>query len=450
MTRSQLALVAFVVVLNLGMALAGVGQAPAAAGALALLVCAWRFERAARADVASPEHRVPRLLSIAIFAFWCSNLYFMFSDQPRPTWIQASVLGVGAAWIASTIVWPAPVAHLVAGLAIAGVALRLASYAALPLDPMRSDMLPAVHAAARNLLAGHDPYALYQMPGWVVPLVYFPLTWLAYVPATALGVDLRLTNVLLELGLGLVVWRLARRRGAHLAPAFWAWTFVASTSLSWSINSEHPVAWLLLAITLAMVIEERPRATAISLGFAMASSPLCAVAALFIGVHWLRRWGLRQALALTAISLLPFSVVLAPFVAWDPAAFMFGVFRWHNDNSLFPGIQWNAGHTWATQVGLSGLLWRAGLIRLAKPLQALVVGALAVRFWRRGAGAAALAPALLPAYVAFIMVNPMVWGYLYWPAGVAGLLALASLPVGERAAQAETSVMRRNVAPRAL
>jgi hypothetical protein len=417
---------ALVVVLVAGPALANVGQAEAAIASLIAFACVWRFAALEpTATVEPPLERTPRGLLAAMLGFWLANL-LVFRAHSTTTVTEWAVLAAGVVAAGLGLVRPPSLAWTVRVAVALGIAVRLAVYAARPIDPLLADMLPAVRAAAHNLLGGHDPYTMYQMPAWVVPLAYFPLTLLAYVPATALGVDLRATNVVLDVALGAVVWTLARRRGRALAPALWAWTFIGVASVGWSADTEHPVGWLLLAATLALAADERPRLTAIALGLSMAASPLTAPAALFLGLHWLRTRGPRATAGLVALSLVPFLAFVVPFYLWNPKNFLFGVFQWHNDNSLYPSEKWRVSRTWETQMGLSGLFWRMNRVWLLKPLQAIALALLAVRFWRRGAAREQLLPAIAVAYVAFAMLNPMLWGYLYWPAGIAALLALAA------------------------
>jgi len=428
MTRAHRWLMALVVVLVVGPAVANLGQAAAAIASLVALAIAWCFAGAASATETQPESsRTPRALVAAMLAFFVADLLVLRSG-PIHT-VEWAILALGAVAGVAALIRPPSNAWTLRIAVGLGIAMRLAVYAAQPIDPMRADMLPAVRAAAHNLLAGHDPYAMYRMPAWEVPLAYFPLTLLAYVPATALGIDLRTANLCLDLGLGAVVWTLARRRGRALPSLFWAWTFAGVACLGWSVDTEHPVGWLLLGATLALAAapgEECPRSTAILLGLSMAASPLTAPAAIFIGLHWLKTHGPRKTAALVALSLVPFLAVVVPFLLWNPRTFLFGVFQWHNDNNLYPGIKWREGRAWATQLGLSGLFWRFGAVGLLKPLQALAMALLAARFWRAGAGRALLLPSIALAYVAFAMLNPMLWGYLYWPAAVAAMLAVAA------------------------
>ena len=63
------------------------------------------------------------------------------------------------------------------------------------------DMLPLVNASTARLLNGHSPYYVYQMP-YDLPLTYWPLNLLPYVPFRTWGLDLRLANLLFGFAVG--------------------------------------------------------------------------------------------------------------------------------------------------------------------------------------------------------------------------------------------------------
>jgi hypothetical protein len=121
---------------------------------------------------------------------------------------------------------------------------------------------------------------------------------------------------------------------------------------------------------------------------------------------------------------------VGPFVLWSPREFVYGVFKWHNDPALYPGMKWQLGRDWAKQLCVAGIFWQYGAVALLKPLQMLVIGVLALRFWRRGAQRAELPTTLTCALALFIVLNPMVWGYLYWPAVVAGFVYSRPIAAG--------------------
>jgi hypothetical protein len=95
-----------------------------------------------------------------------------------------------------------------------------------------------------------------------------------------------------------------------------------------------------------------------------------------------------------------------------------------------PLLKWQTDRSWAMEIGVAGPLWQAGLQDWLKPLQALaVLGLLALSQIVRPRPLATAAGALrwgAAAYLLFMVVNPVIWPYLFAPALLA--LAFALLP----------------------
>jgi hypothetical protein len=316
----------------------------------------------------------------------------------------------------------------------AGCLLRLASFAHVPIDPAQGDMLPLVRGALGNLLAGHSPYTLYAMP-WQLPLTYPPLTWLAYLPVYASGLDIRLTNLLAELGTGAALaWRAwqqdktssAAQVATSPALLLWAWLFLQPSLLSWSLATTAPVWWLLLSILLVLVLARRPWLAACALGLCAAASSLAAIVAPLLLLHWLRVYAWQRVLLLCGLAGVVAACLVLPFWLWSPQQFVLGVIQWFNDNDLYPRMRWEMDHTWARQTGFSGVFWRHQFEWLLKPIQAALLVGLAVLYWREGAGARQLPALLAAAFLLFMLFNPVLWPYLYNPALVAALAAVAA------------------------
>lgn len=114
-----------------------------------------------------------------------------------------------------------------------------------------------------------------------------------------------------------------------------------------------------------------------------------------------------------------------PDRVWAPDAFVFGVLRWHNDNTLYPLEKWLQDRSWAHQACVAGIFWEHGRVALLKPIQALALLALLVHYARGGARRETVPGTCALALTVFLVLNPMVWGYLHFPAPVAALVGLA-------------------------
>jgi hypothetical protein len=373
--------------------------------------------------VAPPPLRLPDTRTIALLAAcaWLAtahNLAGFLVAAPTPgIW-----LALAAGLLALLVIawrWPRPAALFATALVLGGAA-RLIGAAALPIIPEHGDMLPLVRGALQRLLVGQSPYAIYTMP-WPVPLTYLPISWLAYLPPALLGLDIRLSNLIAEICVGVMLWR-----RSPAAAGLWSWMFLQPSVLNWSLTTTAPIWWAVLAAVLA-ALPERRRGVWIWLGLAGATSPFAIIVAPFVAIAR-RADGWRQLVRGSATALLVGAAWLTPFLIWDAAMVQDGVWLWFNDLARYPRLRWELDHTWASQLGFSGSFWRRGLEGWLKPIQAgmlLLIGGHA--WWRRPSDAALIA-ALAAALLLFMAFNPVLWPYLYQQAAIAILWACATRP----------------------
>ncbi len=332
-----------------------------------------------------------------------------------------------------------------------GVAIRALHIRHVPIEPARGDMLPLVQRALDNLFQGASPYTTYHMP-WELPLTYLPLTWLAYAPAYLAGIDLRWTNVVAELavlGAGLFVARHVRERRPHAAATtalFWAALFLSPTVIHWDTVATAPIGWAALAWSLALVATSRWLAAAVALGLAAATTPLVAVLVPLAAVCWWRTLGLGSALRHAVLAAAVAAIVLLPWALWAPGPFVEGNFQWFNDLDRFPRMKWQSEQTWSEITGFSGWFWQRGLESWLKPAQAGCLALVTLLYAARGAAPAAMHRYAAAAFLLFVLFNPVLWPYLYHPALVAALLAVAG-DGSPQAMRAEGRTFMRQTAP---
>jgi hypothetical protein len=401
-------------------------------------------EQTTNYEPSATQHRsyiVQRILTLLMLLGWlATTLDFLVFLSPGVTLPRALAFGGGALALAYALMRPPATGWLVVCAILLGGAVRVASYSDVPIDPARGDMLPLARGAIGNLLAGQSPYTIYQLP-WDLPLTYLPATWLAYLPPYALGLDIRLTNLCAELAVGAAIFWLAIARRHMLSGKralitvwhdeqsllLWGWIFLQPTALNWSLATTAPVLWALLAATLALLIAGCDRRAVLFLGLCAAASPLAAIVAPFAVLYWLRSSGRRRTAFYIAITGFVALTFIVPFLLWSPQQFIFGSWRWFNDNEMFPRMRWEMDNTWARIVGFSGMFWRHNLVGALKPLQGFMLIGLATLYWRWGATARQLAPFSVAAFLLFTVFNPILWPYLYYPALVAALIAVAAL-----------------------
>ncbi len=288
-------------------------------------------------------------------------------------------------------------------LCAAFAALSLLSIRSFPLAPPRSDMLPLLAAADHTLLQHADPYRLYTFPTETVLLTYLPGTLLAYLPAAALHLDLRLINLLCNLLL--VGTLLAAVRPAHRlrATALLA-AFLLGPYLLYRHEIYTPPHWIVLTAALLLAHLGRLRSAALLFGVGIAMSQFSWVLLPFFLLYLFQAQHLRSALHGLGLSLLAAAVLVVPFVLADPHAFRLGVFG-----------HWQLIGLTARPVNLSFFLARVlgprhlPLAQLAV-LVALFAAALHARACATFPGALRL---MVLALTSFVLLNLLVWGYFF-------------------------------------
>ncbi|MBU6360717.1 MAG: hypothetical protein KGS46_11925, partial [Chloroflexi bacterium] len=265
---------------------------------------------------------------------------------------------------------------------------------------------------------------LYSMP-WELPLTYLPITWLAYLPAFVAKSDIRLTNLIADLCIGATLYFLPdpqkQRKSLML---WWAFIFFIPIFSEYAQNATSQIFWLLLAFVLLALAHRHNGWAAIFLGLGLAASPFVAIAAIFIGLYWLKHYKWQQVAAWgSMICIITLGIVL-PFIIVSPNEFFFGVFQWFNDTTLYSQQVWRVGYL-GTQPSISVIFWNLNLQNWLKIVQIGLLSALSLIYWRQRATLKALPTFITAAFLLFVAFNTVVWTYYYFVAFVTGLFALA-------------------------
>jgi hypothetical protein len=242
-------------------------------------------------------------------------------------WKEAAV-AFGLAAVVTLVAARPPRSGILVGLLFAGgLVLRLAGLAAVAPDPEFADNLPAIGAALDRLAQGGSPYGFYAFANHSTSMAYLPLTFLAYLPAHLLGLDLRITNIVLSLSEAaalLVIIRAVRvpepaRSGLFLLCAI---NYVLPLNLGHDLHNEFQMFDLALVVGIGLVVTNRFRPAAAALGIALGAMPtglFCAAAILSYAARRIARPELARLLVLVACIA---AVPLLAFVAHDPSAVM--------------------------------------------------------------------------------------------------------------------------------
>jgi len=341
-----------------------------------------------------------------------------------PDVVAVVILGMGLLLLA---LWRPTGARTLAALLAAGVALRLVLVAHVPLDAQRADMLPLIQAACRNLLSGQPPYRLYTFHEWPLPLTYLPGTWLAYLPAVAWNLDLRLVNVVASAGAVAILWAAVRR--APSAPLVGV-LFLLPQVVVFDLYAEVAVFWVVLAGFLACLVRERYALAAACYGLALATSPLALIFVPLLFAFLLWRLPARQLVGTMLLAVGVATVLVLPFLLWSPSEFLYGTVTWFNDPNIAGAGGW-LDRNQLYQVGLAGWFWLFDWVDWLRPIQVgllslATVGVLVRARTSEGHCArAGLLLAMLWAYVGFVFFNLIIWPYLYVPALLLAFLFVA-------------------------
>jgi hypothetical protein len=264
--------------------------------------------------------------------------------------------------------------------------------------PPRIDVLEFQQDGARDLVAGRDPYAS-SFPNVYTPeetrrffgdertelhgFPYPPLSLLATTLGRVVGGDVRWTLLAAQLGIGLLLFALARGAG-HGAPVA-----VAITTLHllhprglFVLEQGWTDAMVACAFLSVLLVLQRGQARwlGLALGLFFASKQYSVI--LFPILLRVRRVSIRawlEALFVTA-------VVTLPFVAWSPRDFIRSVVLWQLQQPFRPdALSIPAFVAWATGWRAPGALAVAGAaaglascwrsLRAPAPLSALPLGA---------------------------------------------------------------------------
>ena len=89
-------------------------------------------------------------------------------------------------------------------------------------------------------------------------------------------------------------------------------------------------------------------------------------------------------------------------------------------------MKWVTDKSWLYEIGLAGQFWQAGQEGWLKPLQAILLAAFGLASWRWARTPAVVLRWGSAAYLIFMALNPVIWPYLYTPALLGLVFALAA------------------------
>jgi len=324
---------------------------------------------------------------ILMLALFTLTLYF--NSQllaPVPWYVvsaAAALLGGGLHWK-----WSATAStRLFAVVAFAFVAMVIAETELW----QKGDMLTLIEAASREFLAGKQPYREYPEVYVTLgrqnglsgleelvdfaskhnlvnqPLPYLPGVWLGYLPAVALGIDLRILNLLYLACLLCVFERLLPiRHDRSIVLSLTFYPLLLSPSFLGIVPALHVMHyWLLLLLTMLCIQKQRYWPGCVFFGLALATRQpaLLIVAPLFAWLARQLRW--KDLLRYTLATLGTYLFVMLPFAIWWGDVGLFWKHQYLDVASLLYIIDVRRDIGAANLLGLAGLAWSGAAIELA-------------------------------------------------------------------------------------
>lgn len=328
-----------------------------------------------------------------------------------------------------------------------GTVMRLRYMNAFPVFSGLADMLPLIVKASERFLAGQQPYVeLYSMP-YIVPLPYLPVMWLSYVPAVALGVDIRMVNLLCEAGIVLLflslVFPLRRQQETNVAVGYAAFLFMLPTSLFYDSFTSHQVTWFWFLLALRVLLARRILLSGIAFGITLAASQMALVGIPIIGVYIWRAFGFKKIIGWGLAAFVVAALFVVPFALWNPRQFYEYVVLFFSDLELATE-QWTRDQRWLFILGFTAEAWRMGFQGVLKFIQGILVLLLTGVFaFKYPATPVNLLRFVILSFAFFILFSPIVALYypLIWLLVLGFYLAVLGNSSNSRAVSTESAML---------
>ena len=273
------------------------------------------------------------------------------------------------------------------------------SILSFPLHPGRSDMLPLIQAAGEKFLSGGIPYGLHSIPHQV-PLTYLPGMWLAFMPAVALGFDVRFVNMIAVLSSIAVVYAVAREEQKTYITLFCG-LFLMIPYLQYRHEIYMGILWLSLSLVLFFHIKKKPILACAFVAVSMSVSQFSWVLAPVLFISVLKEYGAKiAALGLGASAVVACSIVL-PFWIQSPDSFYHGVFG-----------HWEEGFN-ATTANLSYFTSRLLSLDSLKYVQIILLFLIYAIAIKNNHFPQKTYQIMTVSLLFFLLLNPLIWVYFY-------------------------------------
>ena len=341
---------------------------------------------------------VTLLVLLMNLMFLCSHSPLFGTIEKRLSGFLSRPLGFLAKWVdrnAALI--------LVAVLAY-GTVIRFNIIFSYPIDRSFADMLPLIQKAIASTLSGENPYRFYQMP-WPLPLVYFPMLWISYIPSYLLRMDIRFTGIVICVVIFFIFWFESRRidsadrRGPVrrlLVFALGISFFLSDYVIFFTASGHSFPYWLFLTLYLDCLYNDRMGWAAIFLGFSVAArQPAVFLVPFFLIYAW-KNAPPKKFVFWATLLIFTGILLILPFFLANPKAFIsdaLGNVGGELSYGWRPAILGSIGFTNIfyllkltgflkyIQLGILTILFALGLIKVRKKSSLYVFSGITILFY---------------------------------------------------------------------
>ena len=250
------------------------------------------------------------VLSLIAFAYEDHHFSrFGYNVKPITAWSLLAEIALVA-----VVCWSLRRAPLYLGAILAlytgGVWLAIRSF---PLNYLRSDMLPVIIWADQRLLAHLNPYTTMHVGSRVYDFPYLPGMLVAFLPAVALGFDVRWIDCASVLTFCLLLYWAARHE-RRPAAALLMGLFVLSPFLQYRHELYIEPHWLMLVSSVVLLQRKHFQLAAAAFGISMGLYQLSWVIFPFLALYAWRRGHWLEASKTVTTSLGAMFLLLGPFL----------------------------------------------------------------------------------------------------------------------------------------
>jgi hypothetical protein len=280
-----------------------------------------------------------------------------------------------------------------------------------------TDMLPLVRSGLNFFLAGESPYRQHVMQmafgSYLLDMTYLPLTWLSYLPAYLLNIDLRWTNIAADTVSALLLWvAVGCTRNRSYLPALVIGIWFLNPYFAYRVDSEIAIFCVVLSLFLYAISSDRFGLLAVASGLMLATTQLSLIILPFALFHIVAVNGLQKSVPYVAIAIFVAGALITPFYG---NAMLKGVLgHWLN---LY-GASFDWARTTLVNFNFAVFFYYLQKQYLLPLIQMLICIVMLVLFLgsRNAKSPAATLNFAALTLLLFLQFNILVWTYIFTPA----------------------------------